>query len=77
MYTPIYYSYINKQGITKNQHMKIKTYNRGTVYDLLHTIIVALSPNTPKAKRKSLMTLYMQSIARERNQRLNRIIKNR
>ena len=54
--------------------MKVKTYNRSTIYNALHTIIVNFSPRVPRAQRRSLATIASRNRENTRRNRFNRVV---
>lgn len=56
--------------------MQVKTYNRSKLYNIVHTIGVALSPRVPKFKRRTLAQLQNRNVFDERQKQVMNIIKN-
>lgn len=52
--------------------MKIKTYNRGALYNFTHSIKVTLSPRVPKHKRQTLKAIRERRAQQRRDSFINR-----
>lgn len=57
------------------KHMKIKHYQKNKLGNVLHTIKIALSPSTPKNKRKTLAQVHNRNTFRKRQAKLLEILK--